>query len=407
MLAYRRAATRVRETRRLDRRARARRRGEGAARDRQDDRGEDRRDRRDRGDRGAHEAEGTRPAGGRRVPAPPRTRPEDGGAHLARARRDDARGAAGGGRVGAAADALGAGRPKRGEDPEGAGRGSRSRGARRGRCSGPACRPCSRSSPSCARIRLRSRSRRPAASRRRKETFRDLDVIATATDPAALIEAFTRLPLGRGGRRPRRHEGDGDLPRRPPLRPARRPAGVLRQPAAALHRLEGAQRRHARGGRSAAGSRSPSTASRPSRRARSSPPAPRRSCTRYLGYAFIPPELRENAGELEAARAAALPALVELGDLRGDLHTHTHVVGREGDDRGDGRGGASARLRLPRDVRPLATPARRTAAGSVGGDRRAERAVEALPAPEGRRGEHPRRRLARRRRRGARRSSTG
>jgi DNA polymerase (family X) len=43
----------------------------------------------------------------------------------------------------------------------------------------------------------------------------------------------------------------------------------------------------------------------------------------YLGYRFIPPELRENAGELEAARKGTLPALVEERDLRGDLHAHT------------------------------------------------------------------------------------
>ena len=43
-----------------------------------------------------------------------------------------------------------------------------------------------------------------------------------------------------------------------------------------------------------------------------------------LGYAYIPPELRENAGELEAARAGKLPKLVELKQLRGDLHTHSH-----------------------------------------------------------------------------------
>jgi len=45
---------------------------------------------------------------------------------------------------------------------------------------------------------------------------------------------------------------------------------------------------------------------------------------RFLGYDFIPPELRENSGELEAARNGELPKLVELRDLRGDLHTHTH-----------------------------------------------------------------------------------
>jgi DNA polymerase (family 10) len=43
----------------------------------------------------------------------------------------------------------------------------------------------------------------------------------------------------------------------------------------------------------------------------------------HLGYAWIPPELRENRGELAAARAGSLPRLVELGDIQGDLHMHT------------------------------------------------------------------------------------
>jgi DNA polymerase (family 10) len=44
----------------------------------------------------------------------------------------------------------------------------------------------------------------------------------------------------------------------------------------------------------------------------------------FLGYQPIPPELRESNGELQAARAHELPQLVELADLRGDLHTHSH-----------------------------------------------------------------------------------
>jgi DNA polymerase (family 10) len=44
-----------------------------------------------------------------------------------------------------------------------------------------------------------------------------------------------------------------------------------------------------------------------------------------LGLPYIPPELRENRGEIEAARAGLLPRLVELGDLRGDLHAHTRA----------------------------------------------------------------------------------
>jgi DNA polymerase (family 10) len=42
-----------------------------------------------------------------------------------------------------------------------------------------------------------------------------------------------------------------------------------------------------------------------------------------LGMAWIPPELREGRGELEAAAKGTLPSLVELSDLRGDLHCHT------------------------------------------------------------------------------------
>src|SRR5438552_328883 len=42
-----------------------------------------------------------------------------------------------------------------------------------------------------------------------------------------------------------------------------------------------------------------------------------------LGLACIPPELREDQGEIEAARAGPLPRLVEPGDLRGDLQTQT------------------------------------------------------------------------------------
>jgi DNA polymerase (family X) len=42
-----------------------------------------------------------------------------------------------------------------------------------------------------------------------------------------------------------------------------------------------------------------------------------------LGMRYIEPELRENRGELEAALEGTLPDLIELGDLRGDLHCHT------------------------------------------------------------------------------------
>ena len=46
-------------------------------------------------------------------------------------------------------------------------------------------------------------------------------------------------------------------------------------------------------------------------------------CYRLLGLDWIPPELRENRGEIEAAAAGKLPDLIELADVRGDLHAHT------------------------------------------------------------------------------------
>jgi len=42
-----------------------------------------------------------------------------------------------------------------------------------------------------------------------------------------------------------------------------------------------------------------------------------------LGYAYIEPELREGRGELKAAREGELPELIELADVKGDLHSHT------------------------------------------------------------------------------------
>ena len=44
---------------------------------------------------------------------------------------------------------------------------------------------------------------------------------------------------------------------------------------------------------------------------------------RFLGLDFVPPELRENRGEIEAAEEGALPKLVELENLRGTFHCHT------------------------------------------------------------------------------------
>jgi DNA polymerase (family 10) len=46
-------------------------------------------------------------------------------------------------------------------------------------------------------------------------------------------------------------------------------------------------------------------------------------CYAALGLPWIAPELREDRGELDAARAGTLPTLIEIDDLRGDLHLHS------------------------------------------------------------------------------------
>jgi len=56
-------------------------------------------------------------------------------------------------------------------------------------------------------------------------------------------------------------------------------------------------------------------------------PAPdEKALFRALGLAFIPPELREGTGEIEAAEHGKMPRLVELSDLRGAFHNHTSAT---------------------------------------------------------------------------------
>ena len=45
-----------------------------------------------------------------------------------------------------------------------------------------------------------------------------------------------------------------------------------------------------------------------------------------LNLAWVPPELREDRGEIQAAADGALPGLIELDDVRGDLHSHTDAT---------------------------------------------------------------------------------
>ncbi len=159
--------------------------------------------------------------------------------------------------------------------------------------------------------------------RRRKETFRDLDIIATATDPAELTAYFTELPwvvdvVARGDTKATVISNEGlrfDLRVVPP-----ESFGNLLQHFTGSKDHNVAMREDAvRRGLSISeyGVTTVETGDVFSSEDEDAVYA-------FLGYQPIPPELRENAGELEAARRTELPVLVELGDIRGDLHTHTH-----------------------------------------------------------------------------------
>jgi DNA polymerase (family 10) len=161
------------------------------------------------------------------------------------------------------------------------------------------------------------------SARRRKETVRDLDIIATANDPKALTEYFTTLAwvaevVAKGPTKATvvSHEGFRfDLRVVPP-----ESYGNLLQHFTGSKEHNVALREDAvRRGFSVSEYGITEAESGEVFTAESEEAVYER-----LGYAYIPPELRENSGELEAARNGELPRLVEQGQLRGDLHTHSH-----------------------------------------------------------------------------------
>ena len=91
--------------------------------------------------------------------------------------------------------------------------------------------------------------------RRWTDSVKDVDIIATASDPAALARALTELELVESVRPERRRRRAGDHSHRPEDRPQGRRARPVRQRAPALHGRQGAQRGAARVGRPARAAR--------------------------------------------------------------------------------------------------------------------------------------------------------
>ena len=160
------------------------------------------------------------------------------------------------------------------------------------------------------------------SARRRKDTFRDLDIIATAKDPGALIDYFTKLRwvievVAKGPTKATVLSNEGlrfDLRVVPP----ESYGNLLQHFTGSKHHNLALRERAVKDGLSVSEYSITVVES-----GEELTYAGEADVYERLGYQFIPPELRENAGELEAARKGELPTLVELADIKGDLHSHT------------------------------------------------------------------------------------
>jgi DNA polymerase (family X) len=173
-----------------------------------------------------------------------------------------------------------------------------------------------RSQPAADRVDI------AGSARRMTDTCKDLDIVATATDPAALTRAFTEMHLlgsvgsgGDAGARGVTHNGlriDFRV-----VEPDQYGNVLQHLTGSKQHNVELREYAVRRGlhvseygveeDESAKVHRCPTE----------------EQVYRVLGLPFIEPELREGRGELEAARKGRLPELVTEADLRGDLHSHT------------------------------------------------------------------------------------
>jgi DNA polymerase (family X) len=167
------------------------------------------------------------------------------------------------------------------------------------------------------------------SARRRKETFRDLDIIATAKDADALIDYFTKLKwvievVAKGPTKATVLSNEGlrfDLRVVPP----KSYGNLLQHFTGSKDHNVALRERAVKDGLSV--SEYSITVVETGKELSYADEA---KVYDRLGYQFIPPELRENSGELEAARKGELPTLVELADVKGDLHSHTtHSDGRD------------------------------------------------------------------------------
>jgi len=156
--------------------------------------------------------------------------------------------------------------------------------------------------------------------RRRAETIGDLDILFTARDPAPVLDHFVRLPgvvkvLAHGETKASVRLLEGVQCDLRGLHDAEFPFALHYFTGSKAHNIAMRKRAIARG-------------LKLSEYGLEGPDGPIKCKTeedlfRALGLAYIPPELREDSGEFEAAERGPLPRLIELADLTGTFHCHT------------------------------------------------------------------------------------
>jgi DNA polymerase (family 10) len=164
--------------------------------------------------------------------------------------------------------------------------------------------------------------------RRRKETIADIDILASADDPAPLMDRFASLPhvvqvLGRGDTKSTVTVSDGVSSGKRLLMNADLRVVRDEQLPFALHYFTGNKDHNI-----AMRVRAQELGLKLNEYELAGPKGSVRckdeaDLFKALGMAYIPPELRENTGEIEAAKEDKLPELVEVADIKGVFHCHT------------------------------------------------------------------------------------
>jgi DNA polymerase (family X) len=168
------------------------------------------------------------------------------------------------------------------------------------------------------------------SARRMTDTCKDLDVVVASTDPAAITGAFAELgeveevhSAGEAGARAVTHSG---LPVDLRVVPAESFGNLLQHLTGSGRHNEALRTEAVRRGLHVS---EYGVADEQSGETHAC--ATEEEVYALLGMDWIPPELREDRGELKAARERRIPELVTLDDLRGDLHCHTTTSdGRNG-----------------------------------------------------------------------------